>query len=298
MESPTPRDLELARLTLAEDLGPDGDITSTSLGLGDRTCVGRILAKQNGVIAGLRMVHAVAAKADLRLALRSLVQDGDTVQPGTVIMEIEGPHRSLLIAERSALNFLQRLSGIASLTRKFVDAVSGTKARIYDTRKTTPTLRELEKQAVKAGGGCNHRFGLFDQILIKENHIEAFKKANGLTGSLPEIVGKTVAEAVRNRPSGIKLQVEVEDCQSAEHAARAGADLILLDNFSVPELREGVERVRAAAPNAPPGLEASGGITLATVGKVARTGVDRISVGALTHSAPSLDVSLLLNPIG
>jgi nicotinate-nucleotide pyrophosphorylase (carboxylating) len=203
------------------------------------------------------------------------------------VAELRGPARGVLAAERLILNFLQRLSGTATATRRFVDAVEGTQAKLLDTRKTTPGWRALEKYAVRAGGGHNHRMGLYDQVLIKDNHL--------VVHGGEAAVGKVVALARECAPPGTPVEVEVTGLEGALEAARAGADIILLDNFGVDRLREAVERVRADASArgaAPPQLEASGGVDLTTVRAIAETGVDRISTGWVTHSARALDIAL------
>jgi nicotinate-nucleotide pyrophosphorylase (carboxylating) len=254
---------------LAEDIG-DGDLTSVAVIDEDATCTARLLLKEAGVICGL----GVAAEVFERLGatLDPLAADGETVEPGPVA-RIDGPARGILAGERLALNLLGRLSGVATLTRRYVDAVAGTGAVILDTRKTTPGLRNLEKYAVACGGGQNHRLGLFDGILIKDNHLR-------VAGSLAGAVG-------RAKETGAPVEVECDTLDQVREALAAGADSILLDNMSLPELREAVELSRGQAR-----LEASGGVTLETVRAIAETGVDFISVGALTHSARALDVSL------
>jgi nicotinate-nucleotide pyrophosphorylase (carboxylating) len=254
---------------LAEDVG-DGDLTSLAVIDEDLTCTARILVKQPGVLCGL----GVAAEVFERLGatLEPLSEDGDAVEPGPVA-NVDGPARGVLTAERLALNALGRLSGIATLTRRYVDAVAGTGAVILDTRKTTPGLRALEKHAVACGGGQNHRFGLYDGILVKDNHLR-------LAGSVPGAV-------TRAKEAGVPVEVECDTLDQVKEAIAAGADSILLDNMTVDALREAVALAGGGTP-----LEASGGVTLATVRAVAETGVDFISVGALTHSARSLDFSM------
>lgn len=214
---------------------------------------------------------------------RPLLQDGDPLCPGTLIARVEGPMRALLGMERTALNFLQRLSGVATLTAAFVAEVQGTKAQILDTRKTTPGWRALEKYAVRCGGGRNHRIGLYDAVLIKDNHL-AWLEATG------DPIGRAIASSRANAPPGTVVEVEVDALDQLDRALSCGPDLILVDNLGPDDLIEAVRRRDERAPTI--GLEASGGITLATVGPLAGTGVDRISVGALTHSAPALDVGL------
>jgi nicotinate-nucleotide pyrophosphorylase (carboxylating) len=254
---------------LAEDVG-DGDLTSLAVIDEDATCTARLLVKEPGVVCGLEVAAEVFDR--LGATLEPLAADGDAVEPGPV-SRVEGPARGVLAGERLALNVLGRLSGIATLTRRYVDAVAGTGAIILDTRKTTPGLRALEKYAVACGGGQNHRLGLYDGILIKDNHLR---------------VGGALAEAVRRaKETGAPVEVECDAHTQVREALAAGADSILLDNMSLPELREAVQLSRGQAR-----LEASGGVTLDTVRAVAETGVDFISVGALTHSARALDVSL------
>ncbi|MFH1651100.1 MAG: carboxylating nicotinate-nucleotide diphosphorylase [Chloroflexota bacterium] len=261
-----------------------GDITSDLLlpvGLYGEAAVG---IKAAGVLAGGEIAAAVFRQVDPDLAVSLLVPDGTPVQPGDTVMTVSGKVSGILTGERTALNFLQRLSGIASLTARYVAAVAGTTARIYDTRKTTPGLRLLEKYAVRAGGGTNHRRDLGDGILIKDNHLAA-----------AEHLGMGLAEAVRKAkqgaPSGVKVEVEVTTPEAAADALAAGADIIMLDNMTTAEMRRAVAMVGGKAK-----IEASGGITLDNVRAVALTGVDIISVGALTHSYRSLDISLELEP--
>jgi nicotinate-nucleotide pyrophosphorylase (carboxylating) len=254
---------------LAEDVG-DGDLTSLAVIDEDATCAARIFVKEPGVICGLRVAADVFDR--LGAALDPLAADGDSVEPGPVA-HVHGPAQRVLAGERLALNVLGRLSGIATLTRRYVDAVEGTGAVILDTRKTTPGLRALEKHAVACGGGRNHRLGLYDGVLIKDNHLR--------------LVGSLSAAVVDSKAAGLPVEVECDTLDQVREALAAQADSILLDNMSVRELREAVElaggRVR---------LEASGGVTLETVRAIAETGVDFISVGALTHAARALDVSM------
>jgi nicotinate-nucleotide pyrophosphorylase (carboxylating) len=271
--------LRIVDLALAEDVG-EGDWTTLWTVPEERLAAARIVAKAGGVIAGLDVARLTFARVDPRVEFEALVTDGDAIAPGAEVVRLRGPARSLLTGERVALNFLQRLSGVATRTRDFVDAVAGTGARILDTRKTTPGMRWLEKQAVLAGGGTNHRFGLHDMVLIKENHIRA---AGGITGAVA---------AVEERNAGrLAVEVEVTDLEELDEALAAGIDRVLLDNLPLEALREAVRRARSAGSAVK--IEASGGISLKTVRDVADTGVDYISVGALTHSAPALDLSLL-----
>ena len=266
---------DLINIALAEDIG-DGDITSRSVIEPDLRWGGRIVARKPGVIAGLGMAARTFAVVDPSTKVMLIVRDGAAVDGGRVLATIEGEARSLLTAERVSLNFLARLSGIATLTRRYVDATVGTSAKIADTRKTTPGLRALERYAVRAGGGVNHRFGLADAVLIKDNHVAA--------------VG-SVKFAVRRARAGVApgtiVEVECDRLEQVADALEAGADSILLDNMDAQAMRQAVELARGKAI-----LEASGGMTLERVAETAAAGVEVISVGALTHSAPALDVAL------
>jgi nicotinate-nucleotide pyrophosphorylase (carboxylating) len=263
---------------LAEDLG-DGDLTTRAVVPEGAQARARIEQRAPGVIAGLGLAQAVFERIDASLRFEPLAAEGEWREPG-VLAEISGAAAAILAGERVALNFLGRLSGVATLTARYVRAVEGTRARILDTRKTTPGLRELEKAAVRAGGGVSHRGGLYDAILVKENHA-------ALAGGVGEATRRALAAA----PEGVTVEVECANLEEVEAAVAAGVRRILLDNMAPPELRRAVELAAGRAE-----LEASGGITLDTVRAVAETGVDYISVGALTHSAPALDVSLLLDP--
>jgi nicotinate-nucleotide pyrophosphorylase (carboxylating) len=273
---------ELVARALAEDVG-EGDRTTEWTVPRERQVSARIIAKQHGVIAGLDAAREVFRQVDPGLRFEAHVDDGAAVEAGDVVIRLEGAARGVLTGERVALNFLQRLSGVATLTRQYVDAVSGTGVRLLDTRKTTPGLRALEKAAVRAGGGTSHRFGLFDMVLVKENHVAA---AGGIA---------TALDAVR-RHNRARLHVEVETTtlDEVDQALAAGADRILFDNMPLPTLQEAVSRV-ARAGTGRPETEASGGVSLSTIAAIAATGVDYISVGALTHSAPALDLSLLID---
>ncbi|MCR4375226.1 MAG: carboxylating nicotinate-nucleotide diphosphorylase [Acidobacteria bacterium] len=268
----------IVRVALAEDLG-SGDVTSVSILAPDRHVRGRVVAKAPGVVAGLTVAAEVFAQVDARIAWTPKVVDGARVAPGDVVATLEGPAIGILAGERTALNFLQRMSGIATATRAFVDRVQGTGATILDTRKTAPGLRVLDKMAVRAGGGRNHRMGLFDMVLIKDNHIDA-------CGSIPEAVAR-----VRRRV-GAPLQIEVECRTPADVDAclPLALDRLLLDNMSVTDVRACVALAAGTVP-----LEASGNITLDNVREYAETGVAYISVGALTHSVRALDLSLLVS---
>jgi len=269
----------LIELAVAEDIGP-GDATSEAVLPMGLDLHGRIVAKQSGVIAGLPAAEAMFARVDPTLRFTPHVRDGDAVTPGDVVAEVVGPGRGMLAAERIALNFLQHLSGVATLTRAFVDAVAGTGATILDTRKTHPGYRVLEKYAVRMGGGQNHRLSLHDMLLVKDNHIAA-------AGSLAAAV-----ERARAAHPDLPIEVEVKDLDElrealALHVAGCLPDRIMLDNMDLDRMRAAV---RLAAGRV--GLEASGGVSLERVAVIAATGVDYISVGALTHSAPALDLSM------
>lgn len=268
----------LIDLALAEDRGAGDWTTDWTVPL-DLRARARILAKADGVIAGMDLARGVFARVDPNIDVDVLVDDGGIVRPGVVVCTLDGPARAVLTAERAALNFLQRLSGIATLTRRFVDAVEGTGARILDTRKTTPGWRVLDKAAVRAGGGANHRAGLHDMILLKENHIAV---AGGMAAA--------VARVREHNRQGLQVEVEVRTLAELEEALAAGVERILLDNMQLELMRTAVTRAREAS--APVRLEASGNMTLERVRAVAETGVDDISVGALTHSAVALDLSL------
>jgi nicotinate-nucleotide pyrophosphorylase (carboxylating) len=274
----SPDVLTAVRRALEEDLGP-GDVTSERVISPEATAEARIIAKQLGVAAGLDVAEAVFQQVDRRVAFRARVAEGDRISPGQVLAEVGGPARAILSAERTALNFLGRMSGIATLTRRFVDAVKGTGVKILDTRKTAPGLRAVDKLAVERGGGKNHRLGLYDLVLIKDNHIE-------FAGSLAEAVRRA-----RAMESELEIEVEARSLEEVEAALQAGVDRILLDNMSPATMREAVRRARGRAR-----LEASGNVNLDNVLEVAQTGVDDISIGALTHSAPVLDLSLELVP--
>jgi nicotinate-nucleotide pyrophosphorylase (carboxylating) len=265
----------LIDLALEEDIGP-GDITIETTIDPEVMAEAHIRAKQALVVAGLPVAQAVFAHLDDEVIFAPRVDDGDAVTAGTVLAAVVGPAALLLLGERVALNFLMRLSGIATWTRRFVDAVQPHQARILDTRKTTPGWRVLEKYAVRLGGGTNHRFGLFDGILIKDNHITA---AGG--------IGSAVRLARQGAPHTLKIEVEVPDLVGLEEAIAAGADIVLLDNMDEATLARAVQ---AAAGRVL--LEASGGMRLERVGRVAAAGVDFISVGALTHSAPAVDIHM------
>ncbi|MGD1019806.1 MAG: carboxylating nicotinate-nucleotide diphosphorylase [Verrucomicrobiia bacterium] len=269
----------IVRAALAEDVGA-GDITTEAAISADERAEACLVAKKPCVVAGLPLVEAVFAQIDPEVAVRLLVVDGDFAGKGTRVCILRGSARGILTGERTALNFLQRLSGIATLTRQFIDEIAGTKARILDTRKTTPTLRALEKYAVGVGGGTNHRLGLYDAVMIKDNHRVILARLG------PKALGDAVAAARQNHPT-VPIIVEADTLEQVEEALAAGANHILLDNMTLDELRDAVRLVGGRAKT-----EASGGITLKTVRAIAQTGVDYISVGALTHSARAVDFSL------
>jgi nicotinate-nucleotide pyrophosphorylase (carboxylating) len=275
--------LRRVRTALDEDVGP-GDVTTEATIPAGRTGRAIIRAKASGILSGVDAARATFALIDQAVVYRGL-EDGAALEPGTVVAELEGPARALLVGERTALNFLQRLSGIATLTRRFVDAAAGTRARILDTRKTTPGLRMLEKAAVRAGGGDNPRIGLYEMVLIKENHV-------AVAGGIEAAVERARAHA----PAGMEIEVEVRDLDELAVALRVRPDRILLDNMTTATMIEAV-RLREAAASAAK-LEASGNMSLERVPEVAATGVDFISVGALTHSAPALDLSMIVEVAG
>ncbi len=266
---------------LAEDLGW-GDVTTQALITADEVATAYLVAKGDGVLAGLSVAAAVFHRVDSALKVEELVSDGSTVHLGDRLAVIKGPVASILVAERVALNFLQRLSGIATETAKYVEAVSGTKALITDTRKTTPGLRILEKYAVHVGGGHNHRQNLGDGILIKDNHLVVLR-------SRGEGIGEAIRKARQHSPHTLKVEIEVESVEQAREALSAGADKIMLDNMNLKEMKMVVGLAQGRSL-----IEASGGITLDSVRAVAGTGVDLISIGALTHSVKALDISLEL----
>ena len=266
---------KIVRAALKEDIGP-GDITTEAVVPADARAEAVILAKEEGVVAGLPVTAAAFREMDSSVRFTAFSTDGDRVSRGQTVARVEGRARSILTAERVALNFLQRLSGVATVTARLCEKVRGTKAQLVDTRKTTPGLRALEKYAVRAGGGSNHRLGLYDAILIKDNHI-------ALAGGVPAAMAAARARAGHT----VKIEVEVEDLAQLDEALAAGAEIILLDNMDPGTMRRAVKRAAGRAI-----LEASGGITEATIAEVARTGIDIISVGALTHSVKALDLSL------
>lgn len=276
---------ELIRLAMREDLG-SGDVTSEACIPRGTPVRARIVAREPGIVAGLPLVPPVLGAFGARAKVTLKVRDGAAVKAGRTLAMIEGPARGILASERTILNFLQRLSGVATLTRRYVDAVAGTRARIYDTRKTTPGWRALEKYAVRVGGGTNHRMGLYDEGLVKDNHVVALR-SQGLT--LKDALHRL--RAARSA-SGLFVEIEADDERGVREAVAAGADAVLLDNMTPVRMAKIVRQVRAMPDGKRVALEASGGVTLKTVRAVARTGVDRISIGALTHSARALDIAM------
>jgi nicotinate-nucleotide pyrophosphorylase (carboxylating) len=275
--------LELRKMIercLCEDLGA-GDITTNSIVYADNVTNGYIVAKESGYVAGLPLAEMVFQILDAGVEFRVLLPEGSKIEGGMVLAEISGNTRAILTGERLALNFLQHLSGIATRTARLVELAAGGKACVVDTRKTTPGLRMVEKYAVRVGGGHNHRFGLFDGVLIKDNHI---KIAGGITPA--------IKAARRGSPHTARIEVEVEDLAGVNEALAAGAEVIMLDNMSPAEMREAVNMIAGRAL-----VEASGGVTEDNIRAVAEAGVDLISVGALTHSVKALDISLDLKVI-
>lgn len=269
---------EIIKLALKEDIG-SGDITTNSIIPKNRIVKAKIIAKEKGIIAGLGTVKTVFEKANIKFTPK--VKSGTNVKKGRTIAIVKGNARKILTLERTALNFLQRLSGVATLTSKYVNEIKGTCAKILDTRKTSPGMREEEKAAVKAGGGYNHRFGLFDAVLIKDNHIAVIKD---------------IKKAVLLAKKKGKVEIEAGNIPQAKKAIEAGADIILLDNMSIKNLKRSVRMIKDnnRTKRSKILIEASGGVDIANVRAIAKTGVDLISVGALTHSSKALDISLEL----
>lgn len=265
-------------LALAEDIGT-GDVTTLATVPAESRARAVMLAKSDGVLSGLDAAAYAFRRIDPSVDFVRLVDDGSRIAKGTPIAEISGNARSMLVAERTALNMVQRLSGVATITAQYVAAVAGTGAKVVDTRKTTPGMRMLEKAAVRHGGGTNHRVGLADGVLIKDNHLAAIGG--------PDRIRLAIEGARAVAPHTLKVEVEVATLGEVDQAVAAGADIIMLDNMDIPTMREAVARIGGRAL-----VEASGGVRLETVRAIAETGVDLVSVGALTHSAPSLDISL------
>ncbi len=281
----------IVRMALEEDVGK-GDITTLLTVPKGRKAKGIIRAKEKGIIAGLPAAELVFQRVAGRGSLvvfKAKVNEGAKAKKGQVIAEVIGDARSILTAERTALNFLQRLSGIATLTNRFVEKVRPCKVKIFDTRKTTPGLRCLEKYAVRCGGGYNHRMGLWDMVLIKDNHLK-MQNAKCKIQNLKD----TVKRIRKRLPKGMKVEVEAKNLREVREALEAGVDIIMLDNMNLKSIKKAVELCHRSpvTGHRSPIIEASGGITLENVRKIAETGVDRISIGALTHSAKALDISL------
>jgi nicotinate-nucleotide pyrophosphorylase (carboxylating) len=271
--------LAIVQQALSEDIGA-GDHTALATVPAAARGSARLLVKQDGVLAGVELAEAICAHYDPALKLRVLIQDGATVKKGDVAFTMSGPARSILTAERTVLNFMQRMSGIATLTHRFVEALEGTGCKVLDTRKTTPTLRAIEKWAVRIGGGTNHRFGLFDMVMIKDNHSD-------LSGGIPQAI-EAAKRYLADNALNLPIEVETRNLEEVRQALSiAGVHRIMLDNFGLADLRAAVKFINGALPT-----EASGGITLQNARQYADCGVDYISVGALTHSAGSLDLSL------
>jgi len=267
------------RAALAEDVGP-GDVTTLSTVPESACATARMVARCPLTLAGIDFAKAAFLEISPAVQIRTLATDGQRISADALILEVTGNTRALLTAERVALNFVQRLSGVATMTSKFVDAVQGTAAKILDTRKTTPGWRRFEKYAVAAGGGTNHRFGLFDAVLIKDNHLAALAK------EVPDPVATAVKRARAAYP-GLRIEIEADTLEQVKEALTARPDIILLDNMSLSQMREAVALCKGAAQT-----EASGGVNLSSVRAIAQTGVDFISAGALTHSAPAVDIAL------
>jgi len=274
MQTLSPEILKIIQTTLQEDVGA-GDVTTNGIVPENVAMKGRLIAKQNGVIAGLGIARAVFYSLDESIQFDAHVEEGQRVESTCELVSLSGPARPLLVGERTALNFLGRMSGIATLTRQFVNEIAGTKAKIIDTRKTAPGLRTLDKLAVKLGGGENHRMGLYDMILIKDNHID-------FAGGVEEAVKRA-----REYESGLEIEVETRTLDDVKVSLSLGVERILLDNMSIKMMKEAVEIANGRAK-----LEASGNVSLQNVRPIAETGVDYISVGALTHSAQVFDLSL------
>jgi nicotinate-nucleotide pyrophosphorylase (carboxylating) len=274
---------ELIRLALREDLGDQGDVTTAALIPSAQWAQVQIVSRGAGVLAGLPVARMVFDHVDPAATFDLRASDGDALAAGQIVAVLSGRLQSLLIGERTCLNFLTHLSGVATSTRRFVEAVSGTRAGIYDTRKTLPGWRALEKQAVLAGGGKNHRMGLYDMVLIKDNHL-----AGWLTGNKGTIAGAVRAARDKSR-AGLRIEVEVDTIEQLADALDGEPDIVLLDNMNIDDLRQAVALRDELAPHVE--LEASGGVSLATVAAIAQTGVERISVGALTHSPAVLDLA-------
>lgn len=270
--------LSVVRMALREDIKTVGDITTNATIPDTQKSIAHIIAKEGGIIAGQMVASAVFNEVNEKILYTMFKNDGEWVKKGDIVSEIQGYSRGILTAERTALNFLAKLSGIATCTNKFVKEIENTGARILDTRKTTPGLRLLEKYAVRVGGGHNHRFGLFDMVLIKENHV----RACGTIAKAVDRCKKAVAK------ENIKIEVEATNYREVQEAVEAGVDRIMLDNMAVEEMKRSVDYIGGRAE-----VEASGNVSLDTISAIAQTGVDYISIGKITHSAPALDLSLI-----
>ena len=280
VEALNPADVqEAVRAALAEDIGA-GDVTTETTIPAELRWTAAMRAREDLVVAGLGLAEAAFRQLSSAVEIKNQVQDGARIGRDGILMRISGPARALLTAERVALNFVQRLSGVATLTRRFVEAVKGTQTKILDTRKTTPGWRKFEKYAVMCGGGQNHRFGLHDMVLIKDNHLAALRDAQ------PNAVAAAVKRA-RSANPGLRIEVEADDLEQVDQALEAGADIILLDNMDLSQMRAAVQKCAGRAQT-----EASGGVTLERIRQIAETGIDFISVGALTHSARAVDIAL------
>jgi nicotinate-nucleotide pyrophosphorylase (carboxylating) len=271
----------LIALAFAEDLDERGDLTCQALIQPERQATVTVVARQSGILAGEPVGRLVMQHLDPAIQWAAQKTDGERVAPGTVIAELTGPLAHLLVGERTMLNFMTHLSGIATLTGQFVEAVAGTKARILDTRKTLPGWRRLQKYAVRCGGGTNHRMGLYDGVLIKDNHLAAWTELSSIAGAI---------EAAKQKWPSVPVELEVDSIDQFREALASSPDIVLLDNMPPAMMAEAVALRNGQAPRVL--LEASGGVNLANVAEIARTGVDRISIGALTHSAPVLDLAL------
>lgn len=271
----------LIEWALEEDLDQAGDLTCQALIRPEEQATVLVVARRPGVLAGVPVARMVFERIDPAVRWETRVEDGTRLAPGTVVASVSGPLRSLLMGERTALNFLTALSGVATLTRRFVDAVQGTRAKILDTRKTWPGWRALQKYAVRAGGGTNQRLGLYDGILIKDNHLAAWTESASIADA--------IRAARKSAPPGVTVEVEVDTLDQLRDALAGRPDIVLLDNMDPPTLRQAVQLRDQLAPDVL--LEASGGVTLDTIAAIAQTGVERISIGALTHSAPALDLA-------
>ena len=273
---------KIISLALAEDIG-NGDITSLATVRKNQKAIGKFLVKENGVIAGLKIAKQVMKTVDSKIKFNILIEDGSKVKQGEIVAEVFGNARAILTAERTALNFLQRMSGIATASSIYADAVSHTKSKVIDTRKTSPGLRLLDKMAVKLGGCDNHRIGLFDMFLIKDNHIE-------IAGSITKAVD-SCRRFMKKKKKKFLIEVETKNLKEVEEAIANKVDVIMLDNFKVEEMTEAVKLINGRCK-----IEASGGVNLSNIKTIAETGVDYISVGGLTHSVKALDISLEITP--